>query len=338
MLITILIILIVLVGGGTGALIYLHNEGRLALHEEVSPKKEGHYVTYKGQKYKYNDDIINILCVGVDKEGIGIDEYIPGVAKNLGNADANLLVSLDMEKKKMYLTAIPRDSMIDVRVYDTSNNFVETKEAQLTTQFYFGNDIEMSSDLMVNAVSKILYQLPIQRVVTINMSAIPDLNDAIGGVTVTALTDVNLASGSYPAGSEIHLEGQDALRYVQYRDINISESAEGRLERQKQYLLNYFSKAKKSVASDLGTPINLYKQLMDENNMYSTLTLEDISYLVPELAGFDFSENSLYTLPGTVDLVELLDGPHEGYFLDKDAVREYVIQTFYEPVTEEEEN
>lgn len=336
-LITILVILIVLVGGATGALMYLHNEGRIALHEEVSPKKEGHYVTYKGQKYKYNDDIINILCLGVDKKGYGIDEYVD-VNNDLGNADANLLVSLDMEKKKVYLTAIPRDSMVDVRVYNTAGGFDRSQEAQLTTQFYYGNDVKMSSDLMMDAVSKMLYQLPIQRVVTLNMDAIPKLNDAIGGVTVTALTDVNLPSGSYPAGTEIHLEGEDALSYVQYRNTGIAESAEGRLERQKQYLLNYFTAAKGSIASDIGIPINLYNQLKDGDNMYSTLTLEDVSYLAPELISFDFGENSLYTLPGTVEMADEL---HEGYYLDKDAIREYVINTFYEPVTdkaEEEKN
>lgn len=40
----------------------------ITAHEDAELEDEGKYVTYKGKKYQYNEDLITILFMGVDKE------------------------------------------------------------------------------------------------------------------------------------------------------------------------------------------------------------------------------------------------------------------------------
>ena len=57
---TIIAILIVLVGA-ISAIFILRQRGGNRL------KAEEHYTTYNGKRYKFREDVVNILCLGIDK-------------------------------------------------------------------------------------------------------------------------------------------------------------------------------------------------------------------------------------------------------------------------------
>lgn len=52
--------------------------------------------------------------------------------------------------------------------------------AQIAIQHGYGDGKELSCELTRDAVSSLLYELPIHGYAAVNMAAIPELNDALG--------------------------------------------------------------------------------------------------------------------------------------------------------------
>lgn len=42
------------------------NEAAITAPEEAEAEENGKYVVYKGEKYCYNENVISILCMGID--------------------------------------------------------------------------------------------------------------------------------------------------------------------------------------------------------------------------------------------------------------------------------
>ncbi len=320
--------LLLIVTGAGGGFLYLRAKGNKNLRAQVSAgegeeAQEGLYVTYNGKEYQYNDDIINFLCMGIDKD-IPIEQKRETGSEGL--ADTILLVSVNVEEDTIKMLAVPRETVVSVKVLDTAGNFTGTESKQITLQYAYGRSAEESGELMTEAVSNLLYKLPIQRYCAINFQALPVLNDAVGGVALTSLETVYWWGGELHAGEEMHLLGQDALNYVRARDERVEESSMGRLERQKQYVSCYIEQAKGAVKEDLTLPVQLYKSLSE--HMSTDVTLEDIAYLAPEILEMSLDMEDISMVPG-----EVIQGEeHEEYHVQAEALKELVIQNFYKEI------
>lgn len=140
--------------------------------------------------------------------------------------------------------------MTSVRFFDQDGSLTTVNTAQIAVQYAFGSDIDDSLNLTANAVSKLLYNVSIDRVMALSINSIGIINDAIGGVDVTIENDFTDESGeileeSFIKGNTVHLEGDSARIFVQERDCNIAGSAMDRLSRQEQYFEKFIPKAKK---------------------------------------------------------------------------------------------
>lgn len=312
--------------------LYMNAKGEKNIKTTVdaTQHKDGHFIVYNGKEYRYREDVINILCMGIDKHESMEQEKAPGIQ---GFADANFLLSIDTKANTLKIIAISRDTMLDVTAVDDDGNEIGTKELQLCYQYCYGKTKEQSSELTAEAVSKLLYLVPIQRYCAINMDALPVINDAIGGVDIVVLEDLVLkdmtgADGkpyTLKEGEKLHLEGQIALEYVRERDQNISGSNLKRIERQKQYITEFYRQGKDKVAKDLSIPVKIFEELQDK--MCTNLTAEDITYLVPEILNMSIDPDDIQTVPG-----EQIKGEYVEYYVDEDALKELVIENFYEEI------
>ncbi|MCI8797219.1 MAG: LCP family protein [Dorea sp.] len=329
--------LVVMAAGLTGSFFYLRAQGEKNLKTTVKPDaedesnpEEGLFITYKDKKYKYNEDVINFLCLGIDKD-IPIEEktIIPQVESGSeGFADTIVLISINVESGEIKMLAIPRETITQIKVIDPEGNFDRNENVQLNYQYVYGKDAAASCELMVDTVSNLLYQVPIQRYCSVNLNAVSILNDAIGGVDVQILEDVEGDSGTYYAGEVVHLMGDMALDYVRERDSQVYGSSLGRLDRQKQYITNYFATAKEVVRNDLSLPLNIYNGLQD--NMCTNITVEDIAYLVPELLEVNLSAENMTTVPGEATW----PGEVMEYIPNQEQLKEIVISYFYEEIAQ----
>lgn len=77
-------------------------------------------IDYHGTTYQYRKDIVNILCIGVDKEEAMWERDDDG--GSVGQADAVFLVSFDFEHSNIRILAIPRDTMVSIVACDENGN------------------------------------------------------------------------------------------------------------------------------------------------------------------------------------------------------------------------
>lgn len=299
----------------------------LKLKGESNLKAEEQYITYKGEKYKYRDGIINILCLGIDK-WVPM-AYIENERGNIGMSDAIVLVSIDTERDEVKAFAIPRETVTEVQTITQSGELGSTERMRICIQYAYGTSMQQSNELTMSAVSNLLYDIQIQRCCAINLDAVSTINDAVGGVDVQILEDIEDMEPRFPYGETVHLEGGLALRFIQIRNKNILEGSLLRTERQKQYVSAFIAKAKESVKKDPTIPITLFQELQDNGEMCTDITLEDITYLMPEVLGMSFSTDIVQRIPGESVVGE--DG-HTEFQMDSNAVKEMIIDTFYEKV------
>lgn len=298
------------------------------MEEEAYVWQEGD-VRYNGTIYRYNEDILTFVFMGIDKlsEVKKVEEGIDG-----GQSDAIFLLVLNPHSKGATIIGIPRDTMAEVEVYDRDGEYRGTDIRQICLQHGYGDGAELSCERSVTAVSKLFYNLPIHGYCSINMGAIPLINDAVGGVDLIALEDVLLEeketsiSFSAKEGEELHLEGTDAYGYLRGRDTRVSYSAAGRLERQKQYLTAYAEKALEAMKSDITLPVTLYKML--SKYMVTDITLDEVSYLATQVAGYRFTDDNICSLAGEINT----EGRYEEFYADEEALYELILNVFYEEV------
>lgn len=286
---------------------------------------EDGWIRYNGKIYAYNEDIMTFLVMGIDNDE-EVKKAKDGVSG--GQADALFLAVMNPHDKSVSIIAINRNTMAAVDVYDKDGIYLGQYDKQITLQHGYGDGMELSCERSVTAVSRLFYNLPISGYVAINMGAIPELNDAVGGVQVTVLDDV-----IYPEydmdlhqGDEVTLTGHQAYWYVRGRNENVFNSSSQRLERQKQFLTNFISQAKHKAMGDVSVAVDIYNTI--SKYMVTDIDITEFTYLASEALGYDFSIDNLYSMEGET----VMGDKFEEFYADEDALHQLIIDVFYEPV------
>lgn len=293
--------------------------------EESYELQEGQ-IRYNGKTYQYKDNLMNILCLGIDsRDGIA-KEKTPGKA---GQADCVILAVLDDEAKTIQLINISRDSMVPVHVYATDGSFVEDRTEQLALQYAYGNGRDWSCQLMEQAVSDLFYGLPIHGYCALSMNSIASLNDTVGGVTVTVPEELaELKPKLFTAGETITLKGNRANEFVRARAVNSPDVASNnkRIARQKAYAVTFVNQLKQGMKEDMTLPVKLYQTA--EKQMVTSLSLDQAVYLCTEYMNCSFDTDNIYTIDGAVTMGE----KYAEFNVDDDALYQMILDIFYEEV------
>lgn len=322
-LIVLCVILALLIAGAGGAYAwYRHSveEGKKAMTEQTTQRAstEDGVIEYNGKRYRLNDSIVTLCFIGYDDTADEADA-IKG-----GQSDTVMVLALDTLSGKAKIISIPRDSMVTVDTYNGESYGGQATE-QICLQYSYGDSATRSSELVVNTVSRLFYNIPITYYFTLNIRGVASLNDAIGGVTLTALQ--TLPESNVVEGQEITLMGEDARQYVQYRDyLGSVDSSLDRQERQKQYLQAFASRLLETAKSDPTKLMDLYSEAGEYT--CTNLGLEEYSYLVDTMLSHGFSGLETTSLSGEMQQGETF----AEFYLDKDALRQEVIDTFYTEV------
>jgi len=276
-------------------------------------------VRYQGVHYRYNEDILTFLFMGIDKE---TEVKVSENGLDGGQADALFLLVMNPHNKELFLINIPRDTMTEIDRYDGNGYFVATDKAQLALQHSYGDGLQASCERTRRAVARLFYELPIHGYCAVNMGAVPMLNDAVGGVEVVAPEDVIYTD--IREGDRVLLKGEAAYNYLHNRDTTVPWSAAGRLERQKQYLTAYAAAAMEAMKKDITLPVTLYNTL--SKYMVTDISLDEAGYLAVQAMGYHFGENNMYTLEGE----RVMGEEYEEFYADETALYELILKIFYE--------
>lgn len=278
-------------------------------------------VEYKGETYKYNDHLSNYLFLGIDTRET-VDTYQSQA--DAGQADAIFLVSMDRATEKIKVLFIPRDSMTRIEVFNPYGQSLGETTDHLNIQYAFGDGKEKSCELMKTAVCDMLDGLPIQGYCSMNMDGISVITDFVGGIQLTipddSLADVN---PEYKKGAVVDITGETAEQFVRYRDIDKTQSALVRQERQKTFLQALVQKAQEKAGEDAGFVTGLY----DSVKSY-TVTNMGNDIFAKLLAASQNGITDTETVPG--------EGTHgenfDEYHIDEDALSDLIISMFYEKI------
>lgn len=278
-------------------------------------------VQYDGKTYRYNDHLSNYLFMGVDTRD-SVEEY--ETQQDAGQADAIFLVSYDRAEKTVECLVIPRDTMTKVEVFGPDGKSRGFTEDHINIQYAFGDGKEKSCELMMEAVSSLLYQIPIQGYCSLNMDGIPVMTDIIGGVELT-VPDDSLAeiNPEFQEGARVTITAENAEQFVRYRNIEESQSAVVRMNRQKVFLQAYVTRAQEAAAEDASLISRLYEGVGDY--MVTNMGNDLFAKLLEASYG---SDPEMETLPGEGTEGESFDE----YYADDDQLYEMIIRLFYKEV------
>lgn len=273
-------------------------------------------VYYNGQKYEYNYNLKNILFMGVDREAEIEVQKVPGKG---GQADCIMILSIDKETKTSQILQISRDSMTDVDIYDTQGSYYTTINAQLATQFAYGNGVKTSCWATKRTVGELLYDVPIYGYIALDIAGIPMMNDYVGGVTLTIPEDYTDINKSFVKGEKITLNGEQAEQYIRYRDVDKKGSNNERMERQVQYIPALSEAFNKYV----GDSEEAWEELDSMLSPYivSDLTTEDLE----ELIDYEWTAENVTYVPGKVVTGE----KNEEFHVNEEKLQEIIIDMFY---------
>ncbi len=326
------VVFVVLTAAGVGGFVYLKESGKRSLMQAANTsqpdmgeqQEDSGIVSRNGKKYVYNEDMINILCMGIDKD-TELTEEASSSGEN-GQADTIFLLTIDRREMKMTLVGLSRDTMTAVRTYDHQGNYVGETTNHLGLAFAFGDGKEESGRLTVEAVSKLLYEMPIHGYVAVNMNAIQKMNDSVGGVQVTLTEDMILNGEKFPKGKTLLLSGEQAHSFVRMRDMMQEGSNNLRMERQKQYALAFINEAKKEIKKDITLAATLYQNLSED--MVTSIGLDEAVYLASLLPEMSFQMDDIRMVQGETKQGNV----YEEFYVDEDALLDLIFEVFYTEV------
>lgn len=282
------------------------------------------YTEYNGKKYQYNNRVTTLLYAGLDS----FDELKQTATYgDKARADSIMLIVLDEVSKKMSVVAINRDTMTEVHRFSRNGDDLGAYVTHLGYAYANGDGGEASCENLKTAVSDLFNCLPINGYMVSNQTSIVMINDLVGGVTVTVPND-DLAA-KYPeltTGNVVTLDESNVRAYVQQRDTAVDFSNEGRIERQKSFVLSFMDEFGTLVKENSTQVWDELEECSDW--MQTDITKNKYLSLADAFSNTNLTPDSYYILEGEDQLGEL----HDEFYYDEDALQELIIKLFYREI------
>ncbi len=282
------------------------------------------YTEYNGKKYQYNNRVTTLLYAGLDS----FDELKQTATYgDKARADSIMLIVLDEVSKKMSVVAINRDTMTEVHRFSRKGDDLGVYVTHLGYAYTNGDGGEASCENLKTAVSTLFNNLPIDGYMVSNQTSIVMINDLVGGVTVTVPND-DLAA-KYPeltTGNVVTLDESNVRAYVQQRDTAVDFSNEGRIERQKSFVLSFMDEFGTMVKEDASSVWDSLEAC--SYWMQTDITKNKYLSLADAFSNTNLTPDSYYILEGEDQLGEL----HDEFYYDEDALQELIIKLFYREI------
>lgn len=276
-------------------------------------------VTKNGVNYFPRQDINVVLVMGIDQSGPV--EKSKGYS-NPGAADMVALLVFDEKNENCKVLYLNRDTMLEMPVLGIGGKQAGTFFGQLALSHTHGTGLEDSCENTKNTVSEFLGGITIDYYVAMHMDAIPVLNDAVGGVTVTVTDDFSLVDPTIVMG-EMTLRGDQSIRFVRTRkgvgdQLNLS-----RIDRQKEYIDGFVTAYRAKREQDSQFLVSAYEQVSPY--IVSDCSVNTVSAMMKRYAGYEIA--ALVTPEGE----NVLGNEYYEFYADEDKLQDLILELFYAP-------
>lgn len=292
------------------------------------------WVVYGDDVYEYNQECMNFIVMGIDRSG-ELEKETKLSDWSAGQADAIFLLSLDNCNKKVSVIGIPRNSMVNVEIYNEQEECIDTIYNQICLQYGYAGGGELGLQKMKNAVSELLYGLPIHGACAVSYDAIGVVAERLGGIEVTLSEDMSALDKNYTMGSRLVLSEKNIIPYLRYRDNTELGSPTTRLTRQKEFLKIAMAQAVQTAKERPAVVSEIYQKMIPYMN--TDITLDKAVYLAAEALDYSLADSSFYQLTGVDRQVEFANAKkaedfYDDYYLDEEKLKDIVMKVFYQPV------
>lgn len=276
-------------------------------------------VTYAGDLYRYNDNVVSLLFMGIDDPDT-VTVRTEGFGKG-NQTDVILLVAIDADRKKVTLLHISRDTMTKVNIlsYD-HQTIVGNRVMQIALSHAYGDGADLSCLLATDAASALIGTLPINGYASLNYGALSILNDTVGGVTVTLDADMTISGVAYKSGDVVSLEGDMAADYIRNRSTGEGTNSE-RMGRQEGYIKGFIGRCLSSGRNPAKLVMDLYNATRDY--VVTNLTEDEIVYLGATVLSSGWTVE-IESVPGELKLDDIYE-----FYPDEDALSQMLVNIFY---------
>lgn len=289
------------------------------LHEEqpVEETQLSKTITSNGIDYFPRQDITTLLIMGIDETGPVKDSMS---YNNSGESDVVLLVIFDEIERTYNVLALNRDTMVEMPILGLAGKKAGTKVAQLALAHTYGSGLHDSCENTIETVSMLLGGDFIDYYLSMNMDAIPIVNDAVGGVRVNVTDDFSGIDSSIKMG-EMTLYGQQALSFVQTRMGVGTQMNVSRMERQKEYMNGFVTAANQKLNESSSFVIDTYDRIAPY--VVSDCSVNTLSALVSRFSEYSMEE-ILSPKGDNQKGTEFME-----FYVDEEALNNLVLELFY---------
>lgn len=286
----ILLVLILLLAAGLGAGLFLmQREAESEVIENAGSSdnavKPVTSITRGETEYPLKKRTDTVLILGTDRTenkptNSEIESYY-----NFDLADFIVLLVFDHDAKTVAPFQVNRDTVCSVPWLAVNGIVGGHRTEQICFAHTYGSGKNDSCENTRNAVSGLLYNVPVDNYMAFTMDAVPIINDLVGGVTVTLEDDIPALGEDYVKGAKIRLNGKDALRFVRTRDTMYLDSNLTRQQHQRIYLTAFTAAAREAVKSNEDLAVDTFRAI--DKFMCTDLTVNDISEIVDWLCEYE---------------------------------------------------
>ena len=278
-------------------------------------------VEYKGDKYRYNNRITTILLAGLDSTG-PIGEQTGYISAP--RADSINLIVIDSQNKKLSVIGLDRNTITDIRKYTLDGWDRGLFPSLLCWAYTYGDGGKVSCENLREAVSLLLYDVPVNKYVIANMSSFEGLAELIGTVKVTVPNDDLVEKDpKYQKGAVVDVDASNIELFLRYRDTSKNFTNEGRMERQKAYLKAAADQLLDALTED---PQESWKKIRKMEDFIQTdITRNQYLDLVSDLKNVDRENIEFITPEGSVSAAHR----YNEFYPDQEKLLDTVVDTFY---------
>lgn len=279
---------------------------------------------YNGVSYPYYSNLYtNILVIGVDQAQLSANTS----ERSGGQADFIMLLAISRHDRTITPIHIDRDTIAAVPVYGVFGNRAGSRDMQICLSHSFGSSQEECCLNTLEAVRGLFCDVPINYYIAMDMGGIAELNDALGGVTVTLKEDFSHLDPEMTAGATITLEGRQAEYYVRGRYGIGDYSNRQRMTHQQDFI----NEALPRLYSLMEDDPRYVSDLFDQLSPHLCTDLQQSWILNNRYAIEHYEVTDIITLTGTHAVG---DTGFMEFHPDRDALKEMLIDVFFSSVTE----
>ena len=286
--------------------------------QETTQEEPGKTITVNGVDYFPRQDITVMMVLGIDQSGpVQSSNYY----RNQGSADSIMLLVFDETNEECTVLYINRDTMLEMDALGLNGEYAGAAYGQVALAHTYGEGLEDSCENVKSTLMKFFHGMTIDYYVSMNMDAIPILNDAVGGVTVNVVDDFSKVDPSIKMG-EMTLQGQQVINFVRTRKDVGDQKNVTRMARQEEYVDGFLHALKEKELEDVNFIINVYDEVAPY--LVSDCSVNTLSNMLSRYTEFEIKE--VVTPEG-----ENVVTDHYEFYADEEKLEELTIRLFYAP-------